>query len=216
MSLIGIIAQLKLKVLSMIDKNIVKHLSDISLTLFRKNFFGIYHGSISKKVDHDSFVINTKEAIFDEINEATLCQLKMTQKDYSWNIASMESEVHKAVYSQIHESKYIACGMPPYACAYTLLHDEIRFEDYFGKITFDKILVHDPGDFTTWMQRSHKEIPVLLKLSPNNLIIIKGVGVYVSDRDMNNLIKKVAILENSCRLLTLKSQFNIEQKVCQL
>jgi len=73
----------------MIDKNIVKHLSNISLTLFRKNFFGIYHGSISKKVDHDSFVINTKEAIFDEINESTLCQLKMTQKDYGWNIASM-------------------------------------------------------------------------------------------------------------------------------
>ena len=51
----------------MIDKNIVKHLSDISLALFRKNFFGIYHGSISKKVDHNSFIINKKEAIFDEI-----------------------------------------------------------------------------------------------------------------------------------------------------
>lgn len=200
----------------MIDKNIVKHLSNISLTLFRKNFFGIYHGSISKKVDHDSFVINTKDAIFDEINESTLCQLKMSQKDYGWNIASMESEIHKAIYSGIHESKYIACGMPPYTCSYTLLNDEIQFEDYFGKMAFDKIFVHDPGDFSTWLERSTTEVPTLLKLSPNNLIIIKGVGVYVSDRDMNNLIKKVAILENSCRLLTLKSQFNIEQKICQL
>lgn len=200
----------------MIDKKIVKHLSDISLTLFRKNFFGIYHGSISKKIDHDSFVINTKEAIFDEINESTLCHLKMTQKDYGWNIASMEAEVHKSVYTEIHEAKYIACGMPPYTCAYTLQHDEIRFEDYFGKITFDRIIVHDPGDFRTWIERSIKEIPALLKLSPNSLIVIKGVGVYVSDRDMSNLIKKVAILESSCRLLTLKSQFNIEQKICQL
>jgi len=212
----AIIAQLKLKVLSMIDKHIVKHLSDISLTLFRKNFFGIYHGSISKKVDHDSFVINTKEAIFDEIHESTLCHLKMTHKDYGWNIASIESEVHKAVYTEIHESKYIACGMPPFTSAYALQHDEILFEDYFGKLTFDRIVVHDPGDFNTWMERSNKEIPTLLKLSSNNLIIIKGVGVYVSDRDMSNLIKKVAILESSCRLLTLKSQFNIEQKICEL
>ncbi len=216
MSLSDIIAQLKLKVLSMIDKSIVKHLSDISLTLFRKNFFGIYHGSISKKVDQYSFVINTKEAIFDEINEATLCHLKMDNKDYSWNIASMEADVHKAIYKEIHEAKYIACGMPPYTCAYTLLHDQIKFEDYFGKILFDTIIVHEPGDFSTWMQRSSVEVPTLLKLSANSLIIIKGIGVYVSDRDMNNLIKKVAILENSCRLLTLKSQFNMEQKICQL
>jgi L-fuculose-phosphate aldolase len=215
-SIIGIIAQLKLKVLSMIDKNIVKHLSNISLTLFRKNFFGIYHGSISKKIDQDKFVINKKEAIFDEINESTLCQLRMAEKDYSWNFASMEAEVHKGIYNEILESKYIACGMPPYTCAYTLQHDEIRFEDYFGKLTFDRIVVHDPGDFETWMERSHKEIPVLLKLSPNSLIVIKGVGVYVADRDMNNLIKKVAILESSCRLLTLKSQFSMEQIICEL
>jgi L-fuculose-phosphate aldolase len=210
------ITQFKLKVLSMVDKEIVKHLSDISLTLFRKNFFGIYHGSISKKVEHDYFVINTKEAIFDEINESTLCQLKMEHRDYSWNFASMEAVVHKAIYTKLHESKYIACGMPPYTCAYTLIHDEIKFEDYFGKMTFDKILVYDPGDFNTWEDRSATEIPRLLKLSIYNLIIIKGIGVYVCDRDMNNLIKKVAILENSCRLLTLKSQFNIEQKICLL
>jgi len=200
----------------MIDKNIVKHLSEISLTLFRKNFFGIYHGSISKKIDHDSFIINTKDAIFDEIHDSTLCKLKMTHNDYSWNEASIEAEIHKTIYSDIHESKYIACGMPPYTCAFTLLNDEIIFEDYFGKMAFDEIKVHDPGDFSTWYERSKKEVPALLKIAPNNLIIIKGIGVYVSDRDMNNLIKKVAILENSCRLLTLKSQFNIEQKICQL
>lgn len=200
----------------MIEKKIVKHLSDISLTLFRKNFFGIYHGSISQKIDHSSFIINTQDAIFDEINEMTLCQLKMNEKDYGWNIASMEAEVHKSIYSEIYESKYIACGMPPYTCAYALVNDIIYFEDYFGKMMFDKIAVYDPGDFNTWLERSDQELPKLLKSSQNKVVIIKGVGVYVSDRDMNNLIKKVAILENSCRILTLKSQFNIEQKVCEL
>ena len=75
----------------MVDKKIVKHLSDISLTLFRKNFFGIYHGSISKKIEHDNFIINTKDAIFDEIIESTLCELSMSHRDYSWNMASMEA-----------------------------------------------------------------------------------------------------------------------------
>lgn len=200
----------------MVDKKIVKHLSDISLTLFRKNFFGIYHGSISKKIEHDNFIINTKDAIFDEIIESTLCELSMSHRDYSWNMASMEAETHKAIYTKLHEAKYIACGMPPYTCAYSLLHSTIKFADYFGKMMYDSIIVHNPGDFDTWQERAVTEIPRLLQSSKNSVVIIRGVGVYVCDRDMNNLIKKVAILENSCRLLTLKSQFNMEQKICML
>jgi len=191
----------------MIDKKIVKHLSDISLALFRKNFFGIYHGSISKKIDHNSFIINKKEAIFDEIENDSLCQLSMNRYDHSWKLASMEASIHNSIYNQIHEAKYIACGMPPYTTAYSLNHDEIILEDYFGKTLFDKITVYDPRDFESWYERNSLEIPRELKKSQNHLIVVKGVGVYVYDRDMNELVKKVAILENSCRILALKSQF---------
>ncbi|MEJ5168311.1 MAG: hypothetical protein WHU93_04020, partial [Arcobacteraceae bacterium] len=59
----------------MVDKSIEELLSNISLTLFRKNFFGIYHGSISAKLDYNSFVINTSDAIFDRIDSKTLCKL---------------------------------------------------------------------------------------------------------------------------------------------
>ena len=191
----------------MIDSKIVKHLSDISLALFRKNFFGIYHGAISKKIDHNSFIINKKEAIFDEIDSESLCQLSMNTYDYSWKLASMESDIHNSIYNQIHEAKYIAFGMPPYTTAYALEHDTIQLEDYFGKTIFDTITVYDPGDINTWYDRNSLEIPRELKLAKNHVIVIKGVGVYVYDRDMNELVKKVAILENSCRLLALKSQF---------
>jgi L-fuculose-phosphate aldolase len=190
-----------------IDSKIVKHLSDISLALFRKNFFGIYHGAISKKIDHNSFIINKKEAIFDEIDSESLCQLSMNTYDYSWKLASMESDIHNSIYNQIHEAKYIAFGMPPYTTAYALEHDTIQLEDYFGKTIFDTITVYDPGDINTWYDRNSLEIPRELKLAKNHVIVIKGVGVYVYDRDMNELVKKVAILENSCRLLALKSQF---------
>lgn len=191
----------------MFDKKIVDHLTKISLALFRKNFFGIYHGSLSKKIDHNKFIINKNDAIFDEIEESALCELSMNTHDYSWDLASIDAIIHGAIYTQIHEAKYISCGMPPYTSAYALDHDEIICEDYFGQTTFDKIIVHDPGDFETWYDRNYREVPTLLKISNNNIIVIKGVGVYVYDRDMNNLVKKVAILENSCRLLAIRSQF---------
>lgn len=192
----------------MIDKNVVKLLSDLSLTMFRKNFFGIYHGAISAKVDHNSFIINTSDAIFDEMGEKSFCHLSTTQQDYRWNIASIESHIHATIYNNIHEAKYIAFGVPIYTTAYTLEHDKIILDDYFGKITFGEIPVYDPGDFSTWYDRNSLEITKYLKESDNRVMVIKGVGAYVYDRDINELVKKVAILENSCRLLSIKSSFN--------
>ena len=86
----------------MIDKKTVKLLSDLSLTMFTKNFFGIYHGAISAKQDHDSFIINRSDAVFDKMNENSFCKLNMNKKDYRWKIASIESEIHSAITNSIH------------------------------------------------------------------------------------------------------------------
>jgi len=191
----------------MIDNSTVKQLSDLSLTMFRKNFFGIYHGAISAKVDHNSFIINTADAIFDEMCDKSYCELFVNKKDYRWKIGSMESNIHASIYDTIHEAKYIAFGVPSYTTAYTFEHDEIEFKDYFGKTTFGTIPIYDPGDFKTWYKRNTLEITEYLKNSDDHIMVIKGIGAYVYDRDINNLVKKVAILENGCRLLSLKSSF---------
>lgn len=191
----------------MIDKQSVDLIANISLALFRKNFFGIYHGSISSKIDHNSFIINTHDAIFDEIGNKSLCELYMNKKDYRWKMASMEADIHASIYNQIHEAKFIACGTPPYTTSYTFEHNEITLEDYFGKTTFGTIPVYDPGDFGTWYDRNSLEIVKYFKETQKHVMIIKGVGVYVYDRDINELIKKVAILENGCRMLGLKKNF---------
>lgn len=191
----------------MIDQKHIEQLSKLSLTLFRKNFFGIYHGSISSKLDHNSFMINTSDAIFDEMGEKSFCELSMTNRDYRWKIASIEAHIHATIYNNIHEAKYIAFGVPIYTTAYTFEHDEIVLDDYFGRTSFGKIKVIDPGDFSTWYDRNALEITKYLKETNTHVMIIKGIGVYVYDRDINELVKKVAIIENSCRLLSIKSSF---------
>ncbi|RXJ60123.1 class II aldolase and adducin N-terminal domain-containing protein [Candidatus Marinarcus aquaticus] len=191
----------------MMDKATLKLLSDLSLTMFRKNFFGIYHGAISAKVDHNSFIVNTADAIFDEMCEKYFCQLSMHKKDYRWNIASIESSIFASIYNHIHEAKYIAFGVPIYTTAYTFDHEVIEFSDYFGKTTFGEVPVIDPGKFSTWYDRNSLEITKYLKETNSNVMVIKGIGTYVYERDINELVKKVAILENSCRLLSLRSSF---------
>ena len=192
----------------MLDQDTEKILADLSLTMFSKNFFGIYHGAISTKQDEHSFMINTRDAIFDRMDEKSFCSLNINKQDYRWNIASMESDIHATIYANIHEAKYIAFGMPIYTTAYTLNHNKIVLEDFFGKTTFGEITIYNPGDFSTWYKRNALEITKYLKESENNIMIIKGIGTYVYDRDIHELVKKIAILENSCRLLSIKSSFN--------
>ena len=192
----------------MLDQDTVKILADLSLTMFSKNFFGIYHGAISTKQDEHSFMINTRDAIFDRMDEKSFCSLNINKQDYRWNIASMESDIHATIYANIHEAKYIAFGMPIYTTAYTLNHNKIVLEDFFGKTTFGEITIYNPGDFSTLYKRNTLEITKYLKESENNIMIIKGIGTYVYDRDIHELVKKIAILENSCRLLSIKSSFN--------
>ena len=191
----------------MVDKSLVKLLSGLSLTMFSKNFFGIYHGSISAKIDQYNFLINTSDAIFDEMSENSFCTLNINKQDYRWHMASIESHIHATIYANIHEAKYIAFGMPIYTTAYTFKHDKIVFEDFFGKTTFGEINIYNPGDFNTWYKRNALEITKYLKESQNNIMVIKGFGTYIYDRDIHELMKKVAILENSCRLLSIKTSF---------
>ena len=85
-------------------ENLKSQLSKLALSMFRKDFFGIYHGSISAKTESNRFIINTKEAIFDAIDHNNLIELYF-KKDYRWNQASIDANIHFSIYSQISDAK---------------------------------------------------------------------------------------------------------------
>ena len=53
----------------MLNQDTVKLLSELSLSMFTKNFFGIFQGAISAKLDHEHFMINSKDAVFDNLDD---------------------------------------------------------------------------------------------------------------------------------------------------
>lgn len=195
----------------MINNDLAQTISDISLGLFRKNFFSMYHGTISAKTDNKHFVINTHDAIFDEISIKSLCEVPLDE-NLSWQNASIQSHIHSSIYKQFHEAKYIISGLPPFTSSYSLKKENsiIKPEDYFGALTFGEIQVYDPGDFKTWHKRSELEITEHMRKNKNHIMIIRGVGMYGYDRDIMKLVRKIAILENSCKLLSMKDSLNIK------
>jgi len=188
----------------MTDRHWVDEIRHVALSMFRKNFFGVYHGSISARMDASVFLINTREAIFDEIGEDSLIQLDSNHPDYRWQQASLDAPIHEEIYRRIPHAKYIAYTMPPYVTAYTLTDDRFVPPDYFGDKMLGEISVYDPRRFSDWYDRAPFEIADYFKKNSGNLMLIKGYGVYAYDRDLSQMAKKIAILENSARLLTLK------------
>ena len=184
----------------MLEQHLVNELKAVSLSMFRKDFLGIFHGSISAKIENNTFVINKANSIFDELTDDDFVEL-YTKKDYRWNCASQDSDIHMHIYNNISEAKYVCYSMPPFTTAYALTHEKIIPRDYFGITTIGEKEIYNPKNFDTWYKRAHLEIYEHLKKHDTDTMIIRGYGIYAYSRDLIDLVKRVAILENSVKLL---------------
>ncbi|MEA3331905.1 MAG: class II aldolase and adducin N-terminal domain-containing protein [Campylobacterota bacterium] len=177
-------------------------LSTLALSMFRKDFFGIYHGSLSAKTESNRFLINTKEAVFDALDKDSLIELYF-KKDYRWNQASLDAKIHYSIYSQMSDAKFICFSVPPFTTAYSLEHNIITPKDYFGYKEIGSLEIIDPKQFDDWYDRAQSEITQYFQTKKTDIMVIRGYGVYAFNRDLHGMAKKLAILEKSCRLLML-------------
>ncbi len=186
-------------------QRIKEQLRKLSLSFFRKDFFGIYHGSISAKTENSRFLINTRDAVFDSIDETSLIELYF-QKDYRWNQASIDAEIHHAIYATMSDAKFVTFSMPPFTSAYALKHNIISPMDYFGFKELGNVEIYDPKSFDDWYDRASSEISKYFQTHKTNIMVVRGYGVYAFNRDIAEMAKELAILEKSCRLLMLESK----------
>jgi len=189
-----------------VQKYLLSDLKHISLSMFRKDFIGIFHGSLSARVEQNKFLVNKKDTIFDDVRDEDFIEL-LSKKDYRWKEASLDAEIHLNIYQNINEAKYICYAMPPFLVAYSLVNETITPQDYFGAMKFGSIPIYDPKQFEDWYERADIEIYRYMKEHKTNLMVIKGYGLYVYDRDILQLAKAIALLENSCKLLYYAHEF---------
>ncbi len=184
----------------MVESHLIDELKTVSLSMFRKNFLGIFHGSLSAKIESDLFVINKSESIFDELDDEDFVVL-YAKRDYRWNCASKDTDIHRNIYQNISAAKYICYAMPPFVTSYTLNNDKIVPKDYFASEVIGEVDIYNPGDFKTWYKRAPNEIKDYFDKNDTNIMVIKGYGIYTYSRDLYSLVKHIAILENCCKIL---------------
>ena len=182
------------------ERHLTQELKTASLSMFTKNFVGIFHGSISAKVQTGKFIINSRHSVFDNLQDDDFIEL-YSKKDYRWTNASIDADIHLHIYENISEAKYIAYTMAPFMTAYALHHDSIIPKDYFADQMIGELPVYDPGHFDSWYVRAKDEVYRYFHEGQSDMMLIRGYGLYSHSRDLNTLIKKVAILENACKIL---------------
>jgi len=187
------------------DKHLIDDIKKISFSLFSKNFFSVYHGSISARISSNGFIINAKDAILNEVREESLVKLDCQKRDYRWSMASSDVHIHENIYESIPNAKYISYTMPPYATAYSLKHGKVSPQDFYGKKILGDVIIYDPKSIDDWLERAPYEIPQFFQKHDSHILLIKGFGVISYDRDITEMAKKISILENSCRLLALSA-----------
>ncbi|CAA6820356.1 MAG: Unknown protein [uncultured Sulfurovum sp.] len=191
------------------DSHLLKELQHISHSLFAKNYFGVFHGSLSAKTDIHAFVINKKEIILDEVNQDGFIRLTCnTRQDYRWKEASTDAQIHSELYNALPNAKYISYTMPPYTTAYSFDNDIIIPRDYYGYNILKEVHVYNPRSFDDWEERAPHEIADYFEKNNTQLLLIRGFGLISYARDLREMVKKVAILENSCKLLTINKMRN--------
>ncbi|HFU77224.1 MAG TPA: hypothetical protein ENK68_01820, partial [Epsilonproteobacteria bacterium] len=107
------------------DNYLIEDIKHISLSLFNKNFFSVYHGSISARMSMSTFIINSEDTILNEITEESLVKLDCQKRDYRWNLANSDVHIHEYIYESIPNAKYVSYTMPPYTTAYSLKHGKV-------------------------------------------------------------------------------------------
>ncbi len=189
-----------------VDSKVLRDLQNISRTMFKKDCFNIFQGSISHKLNETKFIINTKDAVFDDLREENLVILSH-KRDYSYNEASSQASLHSYIYKEINEAKCVAYALPPYTLAYSLQHLKIIPKDYYGAKVLKEINIYNPKEFDSWEERADTEVGNFLKQNNTNYVIVRGYGIYAYGRDLMHLAKTITLIENSAKILTL---YNLE------
>ena len=155
----------------------------------------------------NTFIINKQDAVFDNIVDGDLIELNM-EKDFRWEDASIDCDIHFEIYQKIEEAKYICYVMPEFMTSISINCDTIIPKDYFGSTLVGEIKVYDPKNFTDWYERAKDEICEYFVKNSTNFIVIRGYGMYAYGRELSDIAKKIALIENSCKILYRTKDLN--------
>ncbi len=182
----------------MIIQSIIDEFNLVAKELFDKGFLSIGIGSISLKLKADQMIINKKNKHY--LEEDFVKKLHILKEDMAWEEASEDVKIHSQIYKENSNIKAIANIISINVLTYAEIHHSfLNPIDFIGKSVIGKVPIIEIGNIQEWEE--NKEFIISKKLKQSDIIIVKGLGIFIQTRDIRELIKKAVILDNSALIL---------------
>ncbi|WP_457560004.1 class II aldolase/adducin family protein [Caminibacter sp.] len=182
----------------MVIQTILDEYNLVAQELFKKNFLSIGLGSISLKLKADQMIINKKNKHYSE--EDFYKRLHILREDMAWEEASEDVKIHAQIYRENSTIKSIAHIISLNVLTYAEIHhNSLNPIDFIGKTHLGKVPIIEIGNLQEWDE--NKEFIIARNLKKANVLIIKGLGIYIQTRDIREIIKTAVILDNSASIL---------------
>lgn len=169
--------------------------------LSNNKLISTFCGSISMKFENSSFFVNKQDIFFTLPNNDDFILLE-GKKDYRWKEACEHALIYQNIFKSITGARVACVCMPTFLSAYGLEHASFEPKDILGQ-EFGNIFIYDTKDADDWLERAPSEIVRHFSSTGSNIILLKGAGVCAYERTFRELARKLIILENSAKLLTI-------------
>ncbi len=117
--------------------------------------------------------------------------------------ASLELIVHRSIYKELRGVNAVLHAHSPFTVACSLVYDEIKPLDSESSLLFGgKVPVLSAKEVVSSKEVAEK-IPSLLKECP--VCVVKGHGPFAVGENIEEALKYLSALENSCKILTYHS-----------
>ena len=182
----------------MINQTLLDEYNLIAQELFKKNFLNIGVGSLSLKLKADQMLINKKNKHY--LEEDFIKKVHILRKNMAWEETSEDVKIHAEIYKLHSNTKAIAHIYPKNVMTFAQEnHFFLNPIDFLGKKLIKKVPIIEIGNLQEWEENN--EFIIAKNLKENDIVIIKGFGVFIKSRDLREIIKKAVILENSAYIL---------------
>lgn len=173
--------------------------------LSNNKLISTFCGSISMRFENSSFFVNKQDIFFTLPNDDDFILLE-GKKDYRWREACEHAPIYQNIFKSITTAKVACICMPTFLSAYGLEHASFEPKDILGS-EFGNIFIYDTKDPDDWLERAPSEIVRHFISTGSCVMLLKGAGVCAYERTFGELARKLIILENSAKLLTIARKF---------
>ncbi|WP_457678830.1 class II aldolase/adducin family protein [Thermovibrio sp.] len=118
--------------------------------------------------------------------------------------ASLELIVHRAIYRELPQVKAVLHTHSPYTVACSLAFNEIKPLDSESKLLLGERIPVLAAEKVVSSEEVAAKLPELLKKCP--VAVVKSHGPFAVGRDIEEALKFLSALENSCKVITYYKQ----------